>query len=794
MSSASRPRVLAGPRLKSVAVRARRLVRIAFLSLVVLAPIGELAAQTTDCDDPKKPEVRGLRFKGNKAFGSDELALKIVTTPSSFFQRHLGHLGVKRCIDRAHAELAKDIVRLQTFYSQRGYPGTAVDTIVRSAGRNAIDVTFTIREGEPVLIDSVAVTGLHEVADTARVLDGLGLRVGERFDEDRLFAAADSIEGRLRNRGYAMASVLKSWDRRGDQHRASVMFNVLTGPRMRIGTITPHIAPYNANGVDRPEQISPAVVQHLVDIKPGDIYSDTALIAAQKNLYGTSDYVHADVVPVGLDSVRTVLAGDGVGGPDTLVNLAVNVREDLTQQIGGELLGYATLDCFRTRPQYSDHNFLHQAYDLEVTAQLSKLGYGVPSAWGPTHRLCEGNLSYDDISSSKLNYSLNTTLHPPIIGSHALPTYSLYTERRGEYLAYLRNTYIGGEAAVTTNLLSRVPLRLGYTLEYGNTQAPSALLCAVFSRCTEAEQAQATKTLPFAVASLSAQRSWANNVLDPTQGGILRGEVRGSSHLLGSDTSLAFIKGIGDATWYHGLAPGVVFAARLRAGAITGGATANGTKLPPPQERLYAGGPTSVRGFAQNELGSLIYLVQDPSKVQIDSLSPDSAIYKIKDSASFDRIVPEGGNELLVANFDLRLRSPFLPQLLQYTLFMDAGAVQTGAIRRTDLKWTPGIGIRVFSPVGPVQANIGYNPYPLPPGAVYFLAPVTPSRQPADYTGFFCIAPNNGFVVTGRSATSYGIQAPGTCPSDRNNGAFQPPSSRALLSRLTFSFSIGSDF
>jgi outer membrane protein insertion porin family len=356
-------------------------------------------------------------------------------------------------------------------------------------------------------------------------------------------------------------------------------------------------------------------------------------------------------------------------------------------------------------------------------------------------------------------------------------------------LAYLRTTYVGGEAAVTRNLWPRLPVRVGYTLEYGKTEASPALLCAAFARCDTLSQKQAQRVLPFAVTSISAQRSWANNVLDPTQGGILRGELRGSSHLFGSDPSLSFIKGTGDAIWYHGLTTGVVFAVRVRGGSIFGGATANGSALPPPQERLYAGGPTSMRGYGQNELGELIYLVQDSAKIQITHANGQTFFALFTDS-THDRVVPVGGSALAITNLDLRLRSPFLSQLLQYTLFVDGGAVKTGHIQGPDLKWAPGVGIRVNSPVGPIQLNVAYNWYAQATGALYFAAPGGGSTAP-----LFCVSPGNALAVSGYQPgqagqpATWGTQAAGGCPS-----VYAPPSSAGLLHRLVPSLSIGTDF
>ena len=75
------------------------------------------------------------------------------------------------------------------------------------------------------------------------------------------------------------------------------------------------------------------------------------------------------------------------------------------------------------------------------------------------------------------------------------PAYSLYTERRGEYLAYLHTTNIGGDASATRLLTPRQPLRIASTLEYGSTNAPPAVLCSTFFKCDSTSQDALLKKL-----------------------------------------------------------------------------------------------------------------------------------------------------------------------------------------------------------------------------------------------------------------------------------------------------------
>jgi outer membrane protein insertion porin family/translocation and assembly module TamA len=230
---------------------------------------------------------------------------------------------------------------------------------------------------------------------------------------------------------------------------------------------------------------------------------------------------------------------------------------------------------------------------------------------------------------------------------------------------------------------------------------------------------------------------------------------------------------------------------RLRGGSVFGRNVESATGFIPPQERLYAGGPTTVRGFSQNELGSLIYISGSYEAFFRDSANIRDTVLRLPaDTLSPRRIVPVGGNSLAVGNLELRLRSPFLPELLQWTLFTDAGEVWnrgTRQLKEVKLKVTPGIQLTAFSPVGPVRLAVGYNPYLRPPGPIYYEALSLGGE-------LLCVSPFNTIKTHIKydqlgNVSSISQEPGGVCPS-----TYQPPKDNSLRSKLTFSFAIGQAF
>jgi outer membrane protein assembly factor BamA len=232
----------------------------------------------------------------------------------------------------------------------------------------------------------------------------------------------------------------------------------------------------------------------------------------------------------------------------------------------------------------------------------------------------------------------------------------------------------------------------------------------IFAACTETEQ-QPLETARWSnAASLSASLDRTRGLTDALNGYLLRSSLAWASPALLSDDH--YLSLFGDASWYHVLKPGWQLAARVQGGAFLSGAAKGTSGYIPPERRFYAGGPSSVRGFPPNALGPQAYVTREDS--------PDFASLPVQR-------YPLGGTRMMVSTLELRTPSPFLPQYLRWAAFVDAGQLWAAGTRSADtdvdfdapIYVTPGLGVRITTPVGPIRVDLGYNPYGLRPGPLY---------------------------------------------------------------------------
>ena len=757
------------------------------MALTLLAGTRSLGAQEIDCD-PGDTEVRRLTFRGNRTFSDARLSGQIATTASGTLYRYARFIGTRHCLDRVHLPL--DSIRLLRFYQERGFYDVAVDLDTTSVGPAAIEVRFTIDEGQPMLIDSLTVLGLDGLPDSARIRRGLPLAIGQRFDTEALGNALGYLTTSLRNSGYPDADVFRGYQTNYEQRRASVELTVVPGLRSRIGRIDIVVNPDSTTGR---QQIDDPVIRRLLDFEEGDLYSAQKLIEARRYLFQTGAYRHVDVRLAPSDTARSAT--------DSLITVEIVLHEGKLRDLRVGL-GWGTLDCVRTQGTVTDRNFLGGARQLEVNARLAKIGTGYPL--DGAEGVCRHEVN-NDIYSDTLNYRLSTTLRQPGLfglGPRNVPSLTGYSEQRSEYRAYFRSVPIGGVASLTRDLGPGLTLGLAYQLEYGRTQAQPAIYCALFNLCGADERARVGEKQPLAVASVTFTRQSTPSVRGGSSS--LRIDLRHASEAILSDPTLQFNTLLGDVRRFWPVGENSEIAVRLYGGAVignrislsSGGLIRSVSQYVPPQERLYAGGPNSVRGFRFNELGPLAYVVDTFTTV----VENGETYYRAdpRDPRSRWRAVPTGGNTLVVGNIEARLPSPFLPELLRYAVFVDAGRVwnrdrtssMAGSFR--EIRVTPGAGIRVASPVGPIRVDVGYNPYARAPGVAYHAY-----RGAADGAGvvapLYCVSPNNTRPVDETTSPPDQDESPGgvarPCPA-----SFAPPLPDSWLRRLTFNFSIGSAF
>ena len=736
-----------------------------FPLLLAVSP-ARSAGQDLICD-PGDREVRRVAFEGNRAFDDERLASAIATTASTWWNRlGLSFIGTKRCLDPL--ELQRDVLRLRYFYRQRGYYQTQVDTAVVPAGDEAVRVHFRIAEGPPVVISELVVSGLDTLPGGERLERLMHALDSGVYDRVRLQSVVDTILERLHDRGYADAQHLLRQD--SVDYTRNVAFvhrEFLPGRVHRIARIDVEILPVRP---DEPAAIEPATVRSLLSFEEGDIYRERDLFRSQRDLYLLDAYRHVEI-RLRSDSLQP--AGDSL--------LAVLVRlseRDMRSIRAG--VGWATLDCFRTQARLIDRDFLSGARRLEIDARLTKIALGEPLDFAPG--LCT-NQSDQDPFSDTLNYYAGVTIRQPrLFGTRNQPSITLYSERRSEFQAYERTIPFGGILSVSREQRPRLPITLSYQHEFGRTRAEEAVFCSVFNVCDLSDISQLTQRKRLAVLSAVVSRDRTDNVLEPSRGDQVRFELRHASAAIGSDASLEFNRATATASFYFPVRDGTVLALRSQMGTVFSINSLRGaTGFIPPQERLYAGGPASVRGYNQNELGPVAYIVTQVDTVQ----STTGETYLRADPADgFLRASPTGGNTFMVGNAELRMRSPFLPRLLDWVAFTDVGHVYNRGLEAFsfgELRWTPGLGVRVASPVGPLRMDVAYSGYPRRAGPAYLV------DRPEDGTPddgeaprlLRCASPGNTF--------DEGIG--GDCPA-----TFAPAANRTFFSRLVFHFSIGQAF
>jgi outer membrane protein assembly factor BamA len=633
--------------------------------------------------------VRELSFSGNRAIDDAMLRMSIATSQSSTFARWpiirwLG-LGERKYFNEI--EFRRDVLRILALYGRTGFREVRVDTLVRRTDGDVF-VRFLIEEGEPVRVDSLKLSGADGIVDAERVVHNLPLRIGDPFNLLLLQASLDSLLTILRNAGYPFPEVFQSFDVDLERHAARVSWQAVPGAQAAFGEIR----------VIGTEEIDPGVVRRALSFKPGQPFSEEKMRRSRVDLYRMNLFNF-----VGIRQVDTVPPTTG----DSLVPVQVRVTEASLRRIrlGG---GYGTFDCFRTLGAWTVYDFLGGGRTLDLSAQFSKIGVGEPADLGlqdGRFGICRG-LQDEVPERLKLNYNLSATLREPFFLSRRTSAgITFAAERYTEYLAYLQE-YVGAELSFTWRTPVEIPITLSYSLSRAKTEADPANFCTFLDVCRVEDTEVFGERKTRATFGLGFTWDRSDSPTSASRGRRLTGEFRHASDNIGSDRSIQFTRGVMEFASFHRLARHSVVAWRVRVGVV---GTPLDTPYVPHEDRFYAGGPNSVRGYGQNELGPLVRVLTgvDSAGTQVDSI--------IRRSAT-------GGDRLLLASAELRVPLPGFADRVSGAVFVDAGQViehGRGGESLTNLKVTPGVGVRIATALGPMRLDIGFNPYDPPESPLY---------------------------------------------------------------------------
>ena len=703
--------------------------------------------------------VDEVKFRGNRAIPSADLAPIIVTERTGLFRRWFGwNTGAQTCLDST--DLRGDALRIRDLYRQRGYPGTVVSSTVTRRGSVRAQVAFHVVEGVPVLVDSVAVIGLPpEAADAGAIVRRLR---GVPLDDSVLTKMLDSVQGRIRDAGYAKTKTpVKGVRVDSLAHRATIAVEFRPGRLTYVGTVGLQVTP-----IATKPALTEQVVRSLLRFKPGDRYSARKLGASQRDLYDLGLY----------RTVRVALAA----GADTLASDTLPVDASLVEGQMKRLResgGWGTIDCFRTASRFVDQNFAGSGDRIELTGRLSKIGLAHPLSG--FDGLCAPRVREDPFSR-RLNYYAGATVSlRGVLGTRFNPSFTLYSERRSEFLVYEQSVDLGALASVSREIGPQLVQTTQYRYEDGKTIADRAIACRTFGFCREQDLTSFLVQSPIHSVSLSLVKNPLLPTDDPVHGYRWQGEARYGYTEIDRRQALNFVRLTGEAALYRPLGTHLVVATRLLAGFVL--SPADRSFLLPPPERFYTGGQNSVRGFNQNLLGPGSYVVDAYDTVT----APGGGQVGVARVTAATRTAPGGGNAMWVASVELRTRAGWPGGLLRWVAFIDAGRVwntsDVQSATSAGARITPGVGVRLLTPIGPFRVDIGYNPYAPDTGPAFFaeqgdILAGRPGRV-------ICVSPGGSEPLNGAVSPAF------VCPS-----TYTPTQKGGLLPRLTFHFSIGNAF
>lgn len=514
-----------------------------------------------------------------------------------------------------------DVGRLEAALNSFGYYAGRVR--IQVAGRAVDDPALPTLledapEAPPVPVTLSVETGpqfkLRRVETTGAPPQGfrLDLQPGQPAQAAEVLAARDKLLGDLRNAGYALAKVDAPIATLEPAAEAlDVAVRVEPGPRVDLGDIS-------VEGLDR---VRESYVRRRLLVHEGERFDPARIESARQ-----------DLASLGVFSTVRARAAERLD-PEGRLPLAFEVTERPRRAVGFTA-AYSTDLGASAGITFQHRNLFGAAEQLNLGAAITQLG-------GSASR------------GSGYNFTASL-LKPDFLVRDQSITGSLQAVKES-LEAYDRTAFIAG---VT---LSR---------RFSQVWTASAGVLGTQSRVSQ-EGVTRDYTLLGLPVGLRYDTTGVEGVLEPT-GGIRAAAVATPTQTLSGAASTFAILQLSGSTYINLAAPGrTVLALRGLAGSVQGAST---FQLPPDQ-RFYAGGGGTVRGYKYQSVGP-----------------------------SFPSGRPTGGTSILTGTVELRQR---IGESFGAAVFVDAGTVGNSSAPGTgSLRVGAGVGARYYTAIGPIRLDV----------------------------------------------------------------------------------------
>jgi len=513
--------------------------------------------------------------------------------------------------------LADDLAAVRALYRDEGYTRVRIGAprVSLSATGESAEVDVAIQEGPRFTVGDVTFKGAG-AAWTDEELHGVTpLATGETFSPRRLAEAEQTLKDRLDQRGYPEVNVESQVALSGEH--ADVAFEVAPGDLKTVGEVA-----IEGNRVTKPRTIARALT-----FGRGDLISRSELLKSQQQLYRTGLFSNVRLT-------LTPIEGDASGAQK------VTVRVDEAPPVSlGLGVGYDSTDGPRASFLIGYSNLGGRNVALAFQARVS------------------GKENQEYLSLRRRRVFGNTI---DALGS------VLFDRSQQDFYRQSRRVF-------SIRLEQSPKPRWIRFLRYSIQQVGIDNIENAFDALREKFDDKIS-AIRLADVGVGLVRDTRDDAFQASRGGY--GSIEGSvfAEPLGSQAS--FLKMFLRGSWTASMKRGTRFATFLRIGAEQPFGT---TEIVPLSERFFAGGSSTLRGFATDSIVGL-------------------------DVSGFNA----GGEGLLVLNEEFHFP---IWRALRGEIFLDAGNVYTTLrdFDPTDLRSSAGLGVRLETPIGPIRIEYGWK-------------------------------------------------------------------------------------